>query len=47
MAILHKLQELVDRMHIAYLRRQILRSRLEALTDPTFLDRAIAKEEEL
>ena len=46
-ALLHKIRELVDRLHIAYLHRQILRSKLEELTDPTFLDRAIIKEEEL
>jgi hypothetical protein len=40
------IEELVDRMAIAYLRRKVLDRKLESLTDPTFLDRAIAGEKE-
>lgn len=38
-------EDLLDRMAIAYLRRKVLHRKLEGLTDPTFLDRALAGEE--
>lgn len=47
MRIISKIQHFADRIYIEYMRHKVLRSKLEALTDPTFLDRALAKEKKV
>lgn len=44
MKYLYKVQDIFTRLHLAYLRRKVLSQKLNALTDPTFLDRAIEGE---
>ncbi len=40
------IEGIMDRLAVAYLRRKVLDRKLEGLTDPTFLDRAVAGEKE-
>lgn len=46
MRVVAWIKDVLDRVEVAYLRRKILNRKLEGLTDPTFLDRALAGEEE-
>lgn len=47
MKVIRKIQDLVDRIYVEYMRRKILNNKLEGLTDPTFLDQALAGEKEV
>lgn len=47
MKLMAWIEDVLDRMAVAYLRRKVLYRKLDGLTDPTFLDRALAGEEEV
>ena len=44
MRIIAAVRDLVLSIHNAHLRRKVLNRKLQGLTDPTFLDRALAGE---
>lgn len=45
MKLLDIIYNLLMRWHIAALRQEVLNRKFDDLTDPTFLDRALAEEE--
>lgn len=42
MKLIRAIRRVIDTVQVAYLRRKVFHRKLEALTDPGFLDRALA-----